>query len=133
MQLDGFAAEPGTVPSREEFRATGGSVYFLRRQDILTGSERVRIELRDPDSGLVTGVVQLRPGLDYDFDYFQGRVLLSEPLTVDRRRQQPARAQRRRGRRRGLARGPVRVHAGLRGDEHDRRGRSGSLLVRRLR
>jgi hypothetical protein len=81
MQLDGFAAEPGTVPSREEFRATGGSVYFLRRQDILTGSERVRIETRDPDSGLVTGVAQLRPGLDYDFDYFQGRVLLSEPLT----------------------------------------------------
>ncbi len=81
MQLDGFAAEPGTVPSREEFRATGGSVYFLRRQDILTGSERVRVETRDPDSGLVTGVVQLRPGLDYDFDYFQGRVLLSEPLS----------------------------------------------------
>ncbi|MEX2205617.1 MAG: OmpA family protein [Myxococcota bacterium] len=81
MQLDGFAAEPGTVPSREEFRATGGSVYFLRRQDILTGSDRVRIETRDPDSGLVTGVVHLRPGLDYDFDYFQGRVLLSEPLT----------------------------------------------------
>ena len=83
MQLDGFAAEPGTVPSREEFRATGGSVYFLRRQDVLTGSERVRIETRDPDSGLVTGVVQLRPGLDYDFDYFQGRVLLSEPLTAN--------------------------------------------------
>ena len=82
LQLDGFGAEPGTVPSREEFRATGGSVYFLRRQDILTGSERVRIELRDPDSGLVTGVVQLRAGLDYDFDYFQGRVLLSEPLTA---------------------------------------------------
>ncbi len=82
LQLDGFGAEPGTVPSREEFRATGGSVYFLRRQDILSGSERVRIELRDSDSGLVSGVVQLRPGLDYDFDYFQGRVLLSEPLTA---------------------------------------------------
>jgi hypothetical protein len=53
--LDGFAAEPGTVPSREEFRGTGGSLYYLRRQDLLTGSERVRIEIRDKDSGLVKG------------------------------------------------------------------------------
>jgi hypothetical protein len=81
FMLDGFAAEPGTVPSREEFRGTGGSLYFLRRQDILVGSERLHIELRDKDSGIVTGVVNLRPGLDYDIDYLQGRVLLSEPLS----------------------------------------------------
>ena len=80
-QVDGFGAEPGTVPSREEFRGTGGSLYFLRQQDILAGSERVRIEMRDRDSGLVSSVVQLQPGTDYDIDYFQGRILLSEPLT----------------------------------------------------
>jgi flagellar motor protein MotB len=87
IALDGFAAEPGTVPSRDEFRGTGGSLYFLRRQDILVGSERVRIEVRDKDSGLVTGVVNLRPVLDYDIDPLQGRILLSEPLssTVDDR------------------------------------------------
>ena len=79
--VDGFAAEPGTVPSYEEFRGTGGSIYFLHHQDILTGSERVRIELRDKDSGIVTGVVNLRPVLDYDIDYLQGRILLTEPLT----------------------------------------------------
>jgi flagellar motor protein MotB len=85
LQIDGFAADPGTVASREEFRGTGGSLYFLRSQDILTGSERVRIEVRDKDSGLVTSVVNLRPVLDYDVDYLQGRVLLSEPIgsTVD--------------------------------------------------
>ena len=27
---DVFAAEPGTIASREEFRGTGGSLYFLR-------------------------------------------------------------------------------------------------------
>jgi flagellar motor protein MotB len=79
--LDGFAAEPGTVPSYEEFRGTGGSVYFLRHQDLLQGSERVRIELRDKDSNIVTGVVNLRYGVDYDIDYLQGRVMLSEPLS----------------------------------------------------
>jgi hypothetical protein len=81
VAVDGFAAEPGTVPSFEEFRGTGGSLYFLRHQDILAGSERLRIELRDKDSGIVTGVVNLRPGMDYDIDYLQGRLLLSEPLS----------------------------------------------------
>src|SRR6188474_186358 len=87
LSVDGFAAEPGTLASREEFRGTGGSLYFLRNQDILVGSERVRVELRDKDSGLVSGVVNLRPVLDYDIDYLQGRVVLAEPLnsTVDDR------------------------------------------------
>ena len=58
LVVDGFAAEPGTVASREEFRGTGGSLYFLQRQDILAGSERVRIEMRDKASGIVTGVRQ---------------------------------------------------------------------------
>jgi len=81
IALDGFAAEPGTLSSYEEFRGTGGSIYFLRHQDILRGSERVRIELRDKDSGIVTGVVDLQYGADYDIDYLQGRILLSEPLS----------------------------------------------------
>jgi hypothetical protein len=81
VSVDAFAAQPGTVAGRDEFRGTGGSLYFLHNQDILTGSERVRIEMRDKDSGLVTGVVNLRPSIDYDVDYLQGRILLSEPLS----------------------------------------------------
>jgi hypothetical protein len=80
LVADAYAAEPGTVGSREEFRGTGGSLYFLSRQDLLTGSERVRIELRDKDSGIVTGVVNLAPMTDYEIDYLQGRVVLTEPL-----------------------------------------------------
>jgi len=81
LSVDGFAAEPGTMPSYEEFRGTGGSLYFMRHQDVLAGSERVRIELRDKDSGIVTGVVNLQANMDYDVDYLQGRILLSEPLS----------------------------------------------------
>jgi flagellar motor protein MotB len=81
IEIDGFAGAPGTMPSYEEFRGTGGSVYFLRHQDILTGSERVRIEIRDKASGIVTGVANLRENVDYDFDYLQGRVMLSQPLS----------------------------------------------------
>ena len=80
VMVGGFAAEPGTVSGRDEYRGTGGSLYFLRHQDILIGSERVRIEIRDKDSGVVIGVKNLTPALDYDIDYIQGRILLSEPL-----------------------------------------------------
>jgi flagellar motor protein MotB len=79
--VDAFAAQPGTVSSYEEFRGTGGSIYFLHHQDILTGSERVRIEIRDKDSHIVVGVVNLQPYVDYDIDYLQGRLLLSQPLS----------------------------------------------------
>jgi flagellar motor protein MotB len=79
--VDGFAADPGTVPSYEEFLGTGGSLYFLHHVDILQGSERVRIEVRDKDSRIVTGVVNLRPGIDYDIDYLQGRLLLTAPVS----------------------------------------------------
>jgi flagellar motor protein MotB len=81
ITVDGFAAQPGTMPSYEAFRGTGGSLYFLRHQDILTGSETVRIEIRDKASGIVTGVVNLRPNVDYDIDYLQGRLLLTQPLS----------------------------------------------------
>ncbi len=81
ITVDGFAAEPGTLSSYEEFRGTGGSLYFLHHQDILTGSERVRVEIRDKDSRIVTGVANLRPSVDYDIDYLQGRLLLTQPLS----------------------------------------------------
>src|SRR6267378_53702 len=81
LTVDGFAAQPGTMASYEEFRGTGGSLYFLHHQDILTGSERVRIEIRDKASSIVTGVVNLQPNADYDIDYLQGRLLLSQPLS----------------------------------------------------
>jgi flagellar motor protein MotB len=79
--VDGFAADPGTVAGRDDLRGTGGSLYYLRRQDILEGSESVRIEVRDKDSQVVLAVRNLTPVLDYDIDYLQGRILLSQPLS----------------------------------------------------
>ncbi len=77
---EAFAADPGTLPAREEFRGTGGSLYYLRHQDITQGSERVWVEVRDRDSGLVVERRMLTAGLDYDVNYLQGRVILSSPL-----------------------------------------------------
>ncbi|MEZ4334496.1 MAG: OmpA family protein [Myxococcota bacterium] len=80
--LDGFAADPGTITSREDFRGTGGSLFFMKHRDLLIGSERLRVEIRDKASGIVQEVVNLQPELDYDLDYIQGRILLSEPLST---------------------------------------------------
>lgn len=80
LVVDGFAAQPGTVAGRDEFRGTGGSLYLLRRQDILQGSDAVRIEVRDKDSGIVLAVKNLTPVTDYDVNYLQGRLMLTKPL-----------------------------------------------------
>jgi hypothetical protein len=80
-RVTAFASDPGTAPAREEFRGTGGSAYFLQRQDLSIGSERVRVEIRDKDSGLVLETRDLRPQEDYDIDYIQGRILLTRPLS----------------------------------------------------
>ncbi|MEZ5789439.1 MAG: TonB-dependent receptor [Nitratireductor sp.] len=78
--LSAFAAQPGTLPQRDEFRGTGGSVYFLRRQDITIGSEQLFIEERDAVTGLVVVRKSLRAGTDYEMDYIQGIVILADPL-----------------------------------------------------
>ena len=81
LELTAFASDPGTIPGRDEFRGTGGSLYFLKRQDLSIGSERVRVETRDRDTGIVLESHELRPQEDYDVDYFQGRITLLKPLS----------------------------------------------------
>jgi hypothetical protein len=79
-RLTAFASDSGTAPGREEFRGTGGSLYFLKRQDVSIGSERVRVEIRDTQTGLILESRALYPQQDYDFDPFQGRLTLVTPL-----------------------------------------------------
>lgn len=63
------------------FRATGGSLYYLRHGHVLEGSEKVQITVRDRDSGLVLSTSVLARGVDYSVEYEGGRVRLTEPLT----------------------------------------------------
>lgn len=76
----GFGAQPGTLPQRDEFRGTGGSLYFLSHQDITIGSEKLAVEVRDANTGVVLNVKELRAGEDYEIDYLQGRIILAYPL-----------------------------------------------------
>ncbi len=81
LSVTTFASDPGTIPGRDEFRGTGGSLYFLKRRDLAVGSERLSVELRDRDTGIVLSRQDLRPQEDYSIDYFQGRVTLLRPLS----------------------------------------------------
>lgn len=81
-QIDAFVADPGTLGAREEFRGTGGSLYYLRHLDITQGSERVWIEVRDKDSQMVIERRELAPAQDYEINYLQGRILLQSPLSM---------------------------------------------------
>lgn len=79
-KVEGFAAQPETRSQHEEFRGTGGSLYYLHRRDITKGSERVSIQIRDKDTGIVLSNEELNATQDYNLDPFSGRILLNEPL-----------------------------------------------------
>jgi uncharacterized repeat protein (TIGR01451 family) len=79
-RVTAFIAEGGTRQGRDEFRGTGGSVYYLRQGDISIGSEILRLQTRDSVSGLVIENRRLVYGTDYDLDFIQGRIILNQPL-----------------------------------------------------
>lgn len=75
-----YGSQPEALSERQVFLATGGSAYFMRRQDIVRGSETVSVETRDEVTGRVIERSTLRYGEDYTFDYMQGVLLLQRPL-----------------------------------------------------
>ncbi len=63
-EISGYASQPDTLPQREEFLATGGSSYAMRRQDIIAGSDTLTVETRDPSpAGFATADSEIRRGL----------------------------------------------------------------------
>ncbi|WP_299701051.1 hypothetical protein [uncultured Tateyamaria sp.] len=79
-QLDAYAAQQDTLPQRDVFRGTGGSVYFLSRQDLTIGSETLLVQVRDATTGRVISTQSLVAGRDYSINYIQGIITLSAPL-----------------------------------------------------
>lgn len=75
-----FGSENQTALGHSEFLGTGGSLYYLRHTDLLPGSDKTRIEIRDPRSNRVIDNRPLQQGLDYEIDELQGRLILTRPL-----------------------------------------------------
>ncbi|MXX07835.1 MAG: OmpA family protein [Gammaproteobacteria bacterium] len=75
-----FASESESAAAHVSFRATGGSVYYLRHTDVVQGSEKVWMEVRQRDTRQVIGRREYVEGLDYEIDALQGRIILRRPL-----------------------------------------------------
>lgn len=68
-------------PAHERFEATGGSLFFLSHQQLVQGSEVLRVEWRDSITGLALADLHLARLTDYSIDATSGRVLLTKPLS----------------------------------------------------
>lgn len=77
-----FASQPNTSAARDEFEGTGGSLYYLRHQDIVLGSMKLSVEVRETLGNRVRERIDLSQGPDYEIDEFQGRLILTEPLRL---------------------------------------------------
>ncbi len=75
-----YAAQPDMLPQRDVFLGTGGTVFFLEKQDIAQASETISIQLRDPDTNRVIETQTLIAGEDYAINYIQGIVTLTRPI-----------------------------------------------------
>ncbi|MDA0958229.1 MAG: OmpA family protein [Proteobacteria bacterium] len=78
--LKAFASEPNTRAARDELVGTGGSLYYLRHADVVLGSAKVLVEVRDRKSDRVREQIELVEGQDYEIDPYQGRIMLTRPL-----------------------------------------------------
>ena len=76
-----FGSEAQSAAAHVTFRATGGSLYYLRDTDIVQGSEKVWIEVRRRDTEQVVERTILLEGRDYEIDPIQGRIILRRPLS----------------------------------------------------
>lgn len=68
-------------PAHERFDSTGGSLFFLGHASVVQGSEVLRVEWRDPVTGVPLKDLHLTRNLDYSIDTLSGRVLLTRPLS----------------------------------------------------
>ncbi|MBT6243925.1 MAG: DUF11 domain-containing protein, partial [Gammaproteobacteria bacterium] len=75
-----FASEPNTKAARDELRGTGGSLYYLSHSDLVLGSAKLVVEVRDRKSARIREQIELVEGQDYEIDPYQGRVILTRPL-----------------------------------------------------
>lgn len=79
-KLTGFIAEQNQFAGHSEFLATGGSLYYLRHRSIIEGSEQVKIEVRDKNSGMAVYSVPQKENLDYEIKYDEGRIIFKRPV-----------------------------------------------------
>lgn len=80
-QLRGFMSEPNTMFTHNEFLGTGGSLYYLDKKDIVSGSPKVWVDIKDSKTNRKIDRITLNEGSDYKINEFLGRLILEKPLS----------------------------------------------------
>ncbi len=81
LNIVGFASQSESLFAHDEFLGTGGSLYFLQHGEVIPGSDKVSVKVTNKDSGIVEKEIFLTEGVDYDIDDYQGRIILTKPLS----------------------------------------------------
>ncbi len=76
-----FTADSDHQADHNELYSTGGSLYYTRNRNIVQGSEKIRVEIRDKIQDMVVSSFDLQEGLDYEINYQEGRILLNRSLS----------------------------------------------------
>jgi hypothetical protein len=76
-----FSADSEHRADHNELYATGGSLFYTRNRNIVEGSEKIRVEIRDKIQNMTVASYDLQEGLDYEIHYGEGRIFLSRPLS----------------------------------------------------
>ncbi len=71
----------GVRRGHDELQGTGGSMYWLSHDEVVEGSARVRIEVRDRDTGLVLSSIDQLEGKDYELRPREGRLMFRQLLS----------------------------------------------------
>lgn len=71
-----------STQTRDELELTGGILYYLRQDDLIAGSEDIKLELRDSSTDRVLESRNLVAGEDYEINYLQGRITLKSKLNL---------------------------------------------------
>ncbi|PTX17941.1 hypothetical protein SAMN04488598_1523 [Halanaerobium congolense] len=74
--------QPFSTQTRDELELTGGILYYLRQDDLIAGSENVKLELRDSSTNRVLESRNLKAGEDYEINYLQGRITLKSKHNI---------------------------------------------------
>jgi hypothetical protein len=80
-QIAVFGANVRQTHVRDELRATGGSIYYLSHKNVVEGSEKVTLFVRDKNTGLILQRIPQRQNVDYLVKYPEGRVMFQRPVS----------------------------------------------------
>ncbi len=65
-----------------ELLGTGGSLYYLKHQGVVPGSDTIKVEVRDSVTGQVRSTTAMKEGVDYKIDYAEGRILFWQSVSM---------------------------------------------------